>query len=137
MAVGAILLTSAARTASTTTADQFTSIPDDADGIYLILDITATPNNAETLTPSIQIKDPASNKYVAVTAFSASKTGTELGANPTEATLVYLLYPAGVATAAAAGVSVQGLATPAIWRAKITHSSTGSWTYTLSLQTAQ
>jgi hypothetical protein len=104
-------------------------------GIMLVLDITGTPNNAETLTPSIQVYDLISGKYQTLTAFGASKTGTELGASPTTATLCYSLYPGGLETAAVANHEVQGLAVPTRWRAQITHSSTGSWTYSLSYQT--
>lgn len=137
MAAAQVLLSSEAKTATRTTLDVTASFADNARGIMLILDITGTPNNSETLTPSIQVKDPASGKYVTLTAYAATKTGTELGASPTTATLVYTLCPGGAETAAVANYEVQSLPVPATWRAVVTHSSTGSWTYTLSYQTVQ
>lgn len=130
-----ILLTSAARTATATTSDVRTTLNEGASGIMLILDITATPNNTQTLTPSLQVLDPASGKYQTLTAFAALK-GEEIGATATTATYVYTLYPGGSETGSVAKHEVQALPVPSVWRAVITHSSTGSWTYTLSYQSA-
>lgn len=91
---------------------------------------TATPNNTETLTLAIQIKDPVSGKYQNLTGFAALLSST-LGASPTTATYVYTLYPGAVITAAATNNVVQGLALPRTWRVQATHSSTTSWTYSV------
>jgi hypothetical protein len=131
---GGILLPSEARTATKQT-DQVTfPAVDMYRGVMLALDITATPNNAETLTLSVQAYDLASKKYVPLTAFAAGKTGTELGAAPTTATSLFTVYPAGAETAAIANAEVQAMPIPNKWRAVVTHSAGGSWTYTLSYQ---
>ena len=129
------LLASAARTA-TATSELVRQAPVDRNrGAMLILDITATPNNTETLTPSIEVYDTASGKYQALTAFKATKKGEEIGATSTTTTLLYSLYPGGAETEAVANHEVFALPLPGFWRAKVTHSSTGSWTYSLSYQT--
>lgn len=106
-------------------------------GVLLILDITKTPNNAETLTPAIQAYDFASEKWVSITAFAATANGTTLGAEPTSATFLYTIYPGGVETAATTNHEVQALPIPVFWRAQVTHSGSGSWTYTLTYQPLQ
>lgn len=123
-----VILTSSARTATTST----TSVEGAGRGLQIVLDITATPNNAETLTPSVQVYDPGSQKYVAYTAFTAL-TASGLGATPTTETYVYTLYPSAAETAATAKHEVQALPLPANYRVTLTHSSTGSWTYTASV----
>ncbi len=120
------LLTSEAREA-TATSDQQRAAQGEA-GVLLTLDVTAAPNTAETLTVSIQAKDPASGKWVTITAFAATKKGEEIQAG---ATLAYTLYPAAVETTATADHEVQALPLPRVWRAIVTHSAGGSWTYSL------
>lgn len=122
------LLSSSARTSTTATSDQTNY---NARGVQLTLDITATPNNAETLTVELQVKDPVSAKYTTITAFTAL-VASALGASPTTATYVYTVYPGAVETAAVAQHEVQGLPVPRTWRARVVHSSTGSWTYSLA-----
>lgn len=127
------LLASAARTASANS-EQVRQSPSEANrGLMLILDVTATPNNTETLTPVLQVYDLASKKYQAVTTFAAL-TASALGAAPTTATFIYTLYPGAVETAATNNHEVQGLPIPNFWRAQIVHSAAGSWTYSLSYQ---
>ncbi len=126
----AILLASTARTATTTAKTQNST---GEQGVLLVLDVTATPNNAETLTVSIDIQDQASGKWVPITAFTAL-TASAIGATATTATYLYTLHPGGSETAATANHEVQSLVIAAIWRAKVTHSSTGAWTYTLGAQ---
>lgn len=125
-----VLLPSAARTATTPSGVQ-TRHRNAGAGVVLVLDVTATPNNAETLTLALQVNDPASNKYVTITTFTAL-TASALGAAPTTETYVYSVYPGGLETAATAKHEVQGLAVPEQWRALVTHSAGGSWTYSLS-----
>jgi hypothetical protein len=122
-----VLLASSARK-GTQTAPYVRSSNED-NGVMLILDITAAPSNEETLTLGVEVKDPASGKYIPLTAFAATKKGSELAAG---ATLVYTLAAGGAETAAVSNHEVQGLPLPRGWRAKVTHSgSAGEWTYTL------
>jgi hypothetical protein len=124
---GGTLLTSAARTATTQSPDQDNS---NGQAVVLYLDITASPNNAETLTVSIQGKDPVSGKYGQIVAFTAL-AGTTVGANPTTATYLYTLDPE-IATAALANQrEVKQGRLPRGWRAQVAHSAGGSWTYSL------
>jgi hypothetical protein len=129
------LLASAARTAAANSDQVRQAAVDMNRGIVLILDVTATPNNGETLTPSVQIYDPISAKYQTLTAFKATKKGEEIGATSTTTTLLYTLYPGASETESTASHEVQALPLPAIWRAVVTPSSTGSWTYSLAYQT--
>jgi hypothetical protein len=120
------LLTSEARTATASTAAQTCS--SGQRGVLLTLDITAAPAAADTLTVSIEARDPATGKFVTLTAFAATKKGEELEAG---ATLAFTIYPAAAETTALADHEVQALALPSHWRAVVTHSGAGSWTYSL------
>lgn len=122
------VLESAARTASANSSDIENQTG--ARGVRLYVDFTATPNNAETVTPSIQVKDPVSAKYVTVTAFTAL-VASAIGAAPTTQTYVYELYPGALETAATAFHEVQGGTLPHKWRVRVVHSAAGSWTYTV------
>lgn len=143
------LLDSEARSATTDSSDQVA--PSQARGVLLTLDITKAPPKAReakegetekekaelaaekaaeegTLTLAIQGRDPASGKYVTLTAFAATKKAKELEAG---ATLAFTLYPAAAETSAVASHEVMALPLPSKWRAVITHSAGGSWTYSL------
>lgn len=124
----ATLLASAARTATTNSPDQ---VNHNARGVIVTLDVTVTPNNAETITVAIQLKDSASGKYLTISAFTAL-TASVLGASPTTETYAFTFYPGAVETAATAKHEVQGLPLPRTWRVAVTHSSTGSWTYSVA-----
>jgi len=123
--VNATLLTSQARTA---TAESDDVVSPRQRGAMLVLDITKAPAAADTLTVSIQARDPATGKYVTLTGFAASKKGEELEAG---ATLAFTIYPAAAETAAIANHESQALPLPSRWRAVVTHSGGGSWTYSL------
>jgi hypothetical protein len=120
----ATLLASAARTASTNTADQTNY---NHRGVIVHLDITANPGGAETLTVEIYAKCPASGEYHLMTGFPAVAAATN-------AHYAYVLYPAAVETVNAARTEIQGLVLPRTWRARILHSAAGSWTYSLGAQ---
>lgn len=120
------LLRSEARTATAQSQDQISRR--DQRGVTLVLDVTAAPNANDTLTVSIEAKDPATGKYVTLTAFAASKKGSEVQAGTT---LAFTIYPAAAETAAVANHESQALPLPSRWRAVVTHSAEGSWTYTL------
>jgi hypothetical protein len=122
------LLASAVRTATTST-DDITSA---GAGAIVFLDVTATPNDAQTLTVSLQAKDPVTGKYVTITAFAAL-TASVIGATSTTATYAYTLRPGAAETAAVANHEVQALAVPKLWRVTVTHSAAGNWTYTVGL----
>lgn len=126
---GVGLLASEARTATTNSPDMRTTVGDR--GVMLILNVSGAPNTTETLTVSISVKDEVSGKYVPLTAFAAGKKGEELQSG---GTAVFTLYPGGAETAAVGNHEIQGLPVPRHWRATVTHSSTGSWTYSLSYQ---
>lgn len=121
------LLSSAARTADTASADQTNLY---ARGVLILVDFTATPNDAQTMTAQLQAKDPVSGKYLTVSAFTAL-TASALGAAPTTETYGFLVYPGAAETAVVAKHEVQALALPRTWRVNMDHSAAGSWTYSV------
>lgn len=129
--IEATALASAARSSSTPTSDQTNY---NGRGIQLTLDITATPNNTETLQVVIEEKDPVSGKYVQIAAFAAL-TASVLGATPSTATYVYTLCAGASETIAAANHEVQALPAPRTWRGRVVHSAGGSWTYSVGAVT--
>jgi len=90
--------------------------------------VAAEAEEAGTLALSLELRDPASGKFVPLTAFAVTKKASELGAG---ATLAYTLYPGALETAAVANHEVMALALPGKWRVKVTHSAGGKWTYTV------
>lgn len=124
--MSAVLLKSEARTSTTITPEQKALWRDR--GIILFLDVTANPGGAETLTLQVQTKDPVGGGWANLTTFGATTAATN-------ALYMYTLYPSAAETAATSGHEVQALPLPPIWRARITHSSTGSWTYTVGAYT--
>lgn len=120
------LLASAERTETTNSDVQRT--PGDQRGAMLILDITSAPATEETLTLSIQVRDPATGKFVTLTSFGVTAKGSELESG---ATLGFTLYPGALETAAVSDHEVQGLPLPSSWRVVVTHSGEGKWTYSL------
>lgn len=124
------LLSSEERTATTATLDQ--TSPGNQCGVLLVLDVTKAPAAADTLTVSVEVRDPATGKYIAVTAFDASKKGEELSEG---ATLSFQCSNMAASTTVSKVKTVDfqraqtGL--PSAWRAKVTHSAEGKWTYTL------
>lgn len=122
-------LASAARTASAQTADQTNY---NGRGAQIILDVTATPNNAETLQVTVEVKDSVSNKYVRIAAFTAL-VASALGATPTTETYAYTLYPGAAETTAVANHEVQSLPLGRTWRVNVLHSAGGSWTYSVNI----
>ena len=127
--VAATGLASAARTASTQTADQTNY---NGRGAQVILDVTATPNDAQTLQITIEAKDPVTSKYVQMAAFTAL-VASAIGATATTATYIYTVYPGAAETIAAAAHELQALPLPRTWRVNVLHSSSGSWTYSVGI----
>lgn len=108
------LYTSAARTATSNGQDMAN---DAYRGVMVVLDITVAPG-VDTVTLTIQGKDPVSGKYYTLLAGAAeSATGTK----------VYRVYPSLPATA---NVSANDLV-PQTWRVTVTHSAGTSFTYSV------
>lgn len=114
------LLASTARTATTASAAQSNHGWTCA---IIILDVTSGAA-AETLTPQVEAYIPTSATWEPITAFSATDaafTGEK----------AYILGPGVVESTAISDQEVAGIPIPAKWRVNVTHSSTGSWTYSL------
>ena len=109
--VNATLLASAARTATTATADQTNY---NGRGVHIIIDVTAI--GAVTVTPTIQGKDPASGKYYSLLAATAiSATGT-----------VVLKVGPGIQPFVSQSAADM---LPRTWRVNFVHSNANSVTY--------
>lgn len=109
-------LPSAARTATQTLADQ-TGI--DARGITVYCNVTVAPG-VQTLTISVQEKDPLSGVYATVAANTAT-TATGL--------ITVRVSQNITAIAASATGHTVNAQLPYTWRIVSTHSGAGSWTY--------
>lgn len=119
------VLASAARTA-TTNSDEQTKL--NGRGLMLILDVTAEAAS-ETLSLKIQVLDPVGETdWVDLVDF-----GTVYDASSAlPGAFVFVAYP-GVSDADyVSAVIAKNVVIPLTWRAVITHSSTGSWTYSLA-----
>lgn len=126
----ATLLASTTRTATANSSDQ-TAV---GRGVMLVLNVTVEAAS-ETLSLKIQGKDPISGNYFDITSFGTMYTST--GEAPTR-TKAAVLYPGilaadhvGVAAGTDGTIAKSGVL-PDTWRAVVTHSSSGSWTYSLA-----
>lgn len=116
------ILSSAARTAKPTIADQnLYENTANIRGVMVIVDVTAVADTP-SITPSIQGKDPVSGKYFSLLTASAALTGM--------GTSVYVIYP-GVGTASAGITQVAGFILPSTWRVNIPHDDADSITYSV------
>lgn len=115
------ILASGARTTTQTTGD-FTMRW--GTGAWFLLNVTANPGGAETLTFALQVKDGNNGAYKTITAFAA----TAAAAN---AAYSYGIFPGAVVTSAIGNTLVQGLPLSRQYRVVVTHSGAGSWTYSL------
>lgn len=136
---------------SATAASEDITTPVAQRGVLLTLDVTKAPPKARnakeeetekekaelaaekeaeegTLVLSLEVRDPASGKYVPLTAFAVTKKAKELEAG---VTLAFTLYPGAAETAALDGHEVMALGLPGKWRVKVTHSKGGSWVYSV------
>lgn len=104
-------------------------------GVLVTLDVTGAPDTEDTLTLSIEARDPASGKYVPLTGFAAVKGN----AVQEDGTLAFTLHPGASETAVVAGHEVQSLGLPRKWRVVVTHSEPGEgeeaaeWTYSVGV----
>ena len=112
-----VLLASAARTATTPSADQTNW---NGRGVLVLLNVTANPGGVETLTLELHAK--LGGQYFTLTAYPAVTVATN-------AVYFYVFYPGAVETLAVANLEVDEMVLPKTWRANVVHSSTGSWTY--------
>lgn len=111
------LLASAARTSTTSSTDQ---VNYNARGAIVYFSITAVPT-VETVTLTVTAKDPIAGTYETLLT-GAAEAGV--------ATKCYMLYPG--AGAAANGVDVvNAYPLPRTWRITVTHSASGSFTYSV------
>jgi hypothetical protein len=116
------LLSSASRSSSQNSPDQ---VNYNARGVLVLLNVTANPGGAETLTLELQAKNGVTSTY-----FPLVNTGAVItAANGMRGLMV---YPGAVETVAGADLWVQGLALPRNWRVAVQNSGAGSWTYSLA-----
>lgn len=116
------ILSSAARTATTNSADQTNF---NYQGFMFFLNVTANPGAAETLTLVVQEKDPLSGSYV-----DAYTSGVLITA--ANGTKLFIVHPGLVAADITAANSVQKSGLFArTFRIQVTHSAAGSWTYSV------
>ena len=118
------LLASAARTASTASADQTNY---NARGALIHINVTANPGGGETLNWTLDVKDPISGTYFSLWN-SADATAGYTAANGFKA---FLIYPGAAETQDRSQLWATGLALPRAWRINMAHSAAGSWTYSV------
>ena len=117
------LLASAVRTASVSSNDIDAA---DARGVQVIVNVTADPAAAETIAVQVEGKDPVSGNYFPITAFAA------VADTVTPSTEIYTLYPAILETGTVANSQISSAPVPRTFRVKVTHSASGSWTYSVA-----
>ena len=115
---GGTLLASAARTTTTSSADQTNY---NGQAVAVSFDITAVPGG-DTVTISIEAKDPVSGTYTAVLT-GAAQSGTG-----------FFRLRVGTDITAAANLAAADVL-GRTWRATVTHSGAGSFTYSLGVDT--
>lgn len=113
------LLASAARTATTSSADQ---INYNGRGVMVFLNVTVASGSGG-LTLTITWKDSISANYVALNAAPTAVTAT--------GQFLYVLYP-GIGTAAGGVTQNTSQGLPRTWRATVTHGDASSYTYSVS-----
>jgi hypothetical protein len=111
------VLASAART-TTQTSDDFTKTSEQA--VTFVLVVSAVPT-VETLVLTIQGKDNLGNYYTLVSTTASAAAGT-------------FTATAGLGVATLANVAI-GTALPDVYRVVVTHSASGSFTYSLGRNT--
>lgn len=116
--VSEVALASAARTATTNSAD-FKNYG--CAGVIVTLDVTAL-SLTPSITVSVQHKDVASGKY--------ENLFTSAAVTTSPVTNTYIVYP-GVAAAAADVTAVAGFVIGKTWRIAVTHADTDSITYSV------
>lgn len=111
------LLASAARTATTSSADQ---VNYNNRSLYVFFSITAVPG-IESVTLTVAVKDPIAGTYETILSGAAeTATGTKC----------YLVSP-GIGVAAGGVDVVSGYPVPRDYRITVTHSASGSFSYSV------
>jgi hypothetical protein len=123
----ASLLASAVRTTTTSSSDQTNAT---ASGVMLILNVSANPGGAETLSLKIQAKDPVSGNYLDIADAGVLFTAAS-------GTKALVIRPGIIAADQVSGVIGKSVVLPRNWRAVVTHSSSGSWTYSVGSSVLQ
>lgn len=121
------VLPSAARTATTVTDEVQAAVGSRGVLIYLNLSVRGA---AETITPTIQIKDPVTNTWIAYAALTATAAVGEYA---------WLVGPyatgAGTATAGKdAGIALVAVPMPSRWRLSLVHSGSTAHTYSVAVE---
>jgi hypothetical protein len=131
------LLPSAARTATETTDPATNSglgsgagsnIPmAGQEGVMLALNVTANPGGGQTLSLKVQAAyiEAPTTEFVDYCDFGVLFTAAN-------GTILAMLYPGALAADAATPLKVKSLPCPRVYRAIVTHSGGGSWTYSLN-----
>lgn len=112
--INVTVLASAVRAATNQSTDQ---VNYNARGLHVVFDITVAPG-VDSVTATIQGKDPVSDKYYTVLAGAAQ---TAVG------TVVMRVYPG----LAAAANLVANDVLPRTWRVNVAHSGAGNFTYSV------
>jgi hypothetical protein len=116
------LLASAARTASTASADQ--TNPNGV-GVLVWLNVTVQPGTAETLTVQVQAKEPVAGGYHAILVGTPIVGNAGAGLWPP-----FMLHPTAK-DAAGRVTSKNDVPLPRTWRVSVVHSGASSWTYSV------
>ena len=115
------LLASAARTGTTSSADQTNR---SFKGLYVYLDVTVNPGGGETLTVDVEAKDDVNDEYHVIATSGAQALGGSAGQ------YVIAIYPADLTVAN--GIDAIGeVPLSAVYRVNVTHSSGGTWSYSV------
>lgn len=120
----ATILASAVRTATTNGPDQTNY---NARGVMLILNVSVEAAT-ETLSVKIQAKDSISGNYADFIDFGVVYNATTMAPGA----FVAIAYPGLLTADLISGAVGKSTPLPRVWRPVVTHSSSGSWTYSLS-----
>lgn len=115
-------LASGSRSGTTSSADL---VNYNSRGLWAFLNVTVNPGGAQTLTLSVDGKDPVASGYQAVTAFTAVLAGGGTGL------FAFQVYPGAALTTAVSSDQSQGVVLPRTFRITVTHSGAGAWTYSV------
>jgi hypothetical protein len=102
------------------------TVPPDADGVIVTVDITANPGGADTIQPILQSLDPTSGKFTDYATFTALTAATS-------ATFQKVLAAAAVANPGGTNVEGKIGPVPQQFRIRIVHSAGTSFTYSVGV----
>lgn len=120
------LLNQAVRNATTPTADQTNT---NSRGVMLFIDVKdVAPSGTETLNIVVEVKDPANGGYVAI--YNSALTAGA-GFSTASGVKAYLIHPDAAETQDNPNLYAQAIPLSRTWRARVVHSASGSWNYSL------